>query len=240
MTHPAPPVEAVVETAVYAADLTAAEAFYAGIFGLPVIGREAGRHVFFRVGAGSVLLVFDPAATLRGGLLPPHGTTGPGHLAVGVRAESLAAWRGHLAARRVLAVRPRPGRELGRAGHPRRVGHAGRVVMRVRTASAEDAESFRQLARVRIGNVLGPDVVRHPLAEIVQERLDRSFGAVGQELDAAVGQVPHPAADLRVAAGDPGRGRPEPDALHVPGVMHQLRHAHLAPFRARDSPQQAV
>jgi catechol 2,3-dioxygenase-like lactoylglutathione lyase family enzyme len=101
MTHPAPPVEAVVETAVYAADLTAAEAFYAGIFGLPVIGREAGRHVFFRVGAGSVLLVFDPAATLRGGLLPPHGTTGPGHLAVGVRAESLAAWRGHLAAHRV-------------------------------------------------------------------------------------------------------------------------------------------
>jgi catechol 2,3-dioxygenase-like lactoylglutathione lyase family enzyme len=96
-----PPVEAVVETAVYAADLAAAEAFYAGVLGLPVIGREAGRHVFFRVGAGSVLLVFDPSTTLKGGPLPPHGTTGPGHLALGVRPEALDAWRRHLAARGV-------------------------------------------------------------------------------------------------------------------------------------------
>ena len=101
MRTPPPPVETVVETAVYAADLAAAEAFYAGVLGLPVIGREAGRHVFFRVGGGSVLLVFDPAATLRGGVLPPHGAAGPGHFAVGVRTETLDAWRGHLAAQGV-------------------------------------------------------------------------------------------------------------------------------------------
>ncbi len=43
-----PPLEAVIETAIYATDLAAAESFYAGVLGLPVMGREAGRHVFFR------------------------------------------------------------------------------------------------------------------------------------------------------------------------------------------------
>ena len=90
MTGPAdrtpPPIEAVVETAIYAADLGAAGAFYAGVLGLPVIGREAGRHVFFRVGAAGVLLVFNADMTLAGGMLPPHGTRGPGHFALGVPA----------------------------------------------------------------------------------------------------------------------------------------------------------
>ena len=95
---PAPDVKAVVETAVYAADLDAAEAFYGGVLGLPVAGRESGRHVFFRVGTAGMLLVFDPATTLRGGELPPHGATGPGHFALGVRAETVDDWRRHLAA----------------------------------------------------------------------------------------------------------------------------------------------
>ncbi|MDB5308052.1 MAG: glyoxalase/bleomycin resistance/extradiol dioxygenase family protein [Gemmataceae bacterium] len=97
-----PSVEAVVETAVYADDLAAAEHFYATVLGLPVIGREAGRHVFFRVGAGNVLLVFRPEATLRPGDLPPHGAAGPGHFALGVRADSLSVWRDHLAATGVV------------------------------------------------------------------------------------------------------------------------------------------
>jgi catechol 2,3-dioxygenase-like lactoylglutathione lyase family enzyme len=88
----------VVETAIYAADLDAAEAYYGTALGLPVIGREAGRHVFFRVGAASVLLVFNPDATLTGGMLPAHGTRGPGHFALGVPADALEAWRDHLAA----------------------------------------------------------------------------------------------------------------------------------------------
>jgi catechol 2,3-dioxygenase-like lactoylglutathione lyase family enzyme len=92
-----PPVEAVVETAIYADDLGAAESFYATLLGLPVIGRESGRHIFFRVGAANVLLVFNPDATLAGGMLPPHGARGPGHFALGVHA-SLEVWRDHLAA----------------------------------------------------------------------------------------------------------------------------------------------
>ncbi len=89
------------EAALYAADLAAAEAFYAGVLGLPVIARKEGRHVFFRVG-GSVLLVFDPAATEvaapHGAPLPvpPHGARGPGHYCFAVEDAGLTALRAHL------------------------------------------------------------------------------------------------------------------------------------------------
>ena len=122
-------IEAIVETAIYVDDLDAAEAFYRDVLGLEVIGKEAGRHVFFRVGDG-VLLAFDPEATLRGDMLPPHGARGPGHFALGVRAEALDEWRrrleGHgvavekevdLAQGRAVALLPGPGGQLGRAGH---------------------------------------------------------------------------------------------------------------------------
>ncbi len=90
------PIETIVETGVYADDLAAAETFYRDVLGLAVIGREAGRHVFFRIGASSVLLVFNPAATLKGDVLPSHGTRGPGHFAFGVR-DGLEAWKERLA-----------------------------------------------------------------------------------------------------------------------------------------------
>ena len=86
-------IETVVETALYAEDLDQIEKFYTEVLGLPVIGREVGRHVFFRVGGGSVLLAFNPQATLAGGVLPPHGARGLGHFALGIRAEALDAWR---------------------------------------------------------------------------------------------------------------------------------------------------
>jgi catechol 2,3-dioxygenase-like lactoylglutathione lyase family enzyme len=89
------PIEAIVETALYADDLDRAEAFYRDALGLEVIGREAGRHVFFRVG-GSVLLVFRPEATLKGDALPPHGARGPTHFALGVKADDLDTWRARL------------------------------------------------------------------------------------------------------------------------------------------------
>ena len=90
-------IEGIVETAIYADDLDAAEAFYCGVLGLRLIGREAGRHVFFRAGTHGVLLIFNPATTAQGGTLPPHGARGPGHFALGVRAGSLDAWRKRLA-----------------------------------------------------------------------------------------------------------------------------------------------
>lgn len=84
-----------VEAGIYADDLEKAEAFYREILGLGVLTKEPGRHVFFRAG-NSVLLVFRAAETLKGGLLPPHGTRGPGHFALGIPTESLCEWRDHL------------------------------------------------------------------------------------------------------------------------------------------------
>ena len=54
--------DAVLETALYASDLDAAEGFYGGVLGLPRVAPVGERHVFFRLG-GAMLLVFNPAAT---------------------------------------------------------------------------------------------------------------------------------------------------------------------------------
>ncbi|PKP72638.1 MAG: glyoxalase/bleomycin resistance/extradiol dioxygenase family protein [Alphaproteobacteria bacterium HGW-Alphaproteobacteria-6] len=96
-----PPPDATLESALYASDLAAAEAFYGGVIGLGIITRQPGRHVFFRVGA-SVLLVFDPEATRRppgpGASLPvpPHGGDGAGHYCFAVPEAELDGWRDHL------------------------------------------------------------------------------------------------------------------------------------------------
>lgn len=91
-------IQAVIETAIYVDDLDAAERFYGGVLGLPVIRKEAGRHVFFRAGDSSVLLAFLPETTLKGNGLPAHGTNGPGHFALGVAPEAFDKWRQHLKA----------------------------------------------------------------------------------------------------------------------------------------------
>jgi catechol 2,3-dioxygenase-like lactoylglutathione lyase family enzyme len=99
----APPVLGTLESSLYAPDLGAAERFYTGTLGLPVIARQEGRHVFFRVG-GSILLVFDPEATAHPPRpdaklpVPAHGASGPGHYCFAVDAGTLADWRTHLLA----------------------------------------------------------------------------------------------------------------------------------------------
>ena len=86
-------IKAVVETAIYVDDLQVTEAFYQDVLGLSVVGKEPGRHVFFQVGEGSVLLAFRAETTLKGEQLPAHGATGPGHCALGIEAEFFDAWR---------------------------------------------------------------------------------------------------------------------------------------------------
>lgn len=98
MTHPRP--SAILETALYADDLDAAEAFYGTVMGLPVLTRLPGRHVFFKLDSG-VLLVFNPQATRIASdnltrPVPSHGTTGPGHLCFAATRAEIDMWRDRL------------------------------------------------------------------------------------------------------------------------------------------------
>ncbi|HEX6038628.1 VOC family protein [Longimicrobium sp.] len=85
----------ILEACVYADDLEAAERFYSAVLGMEVITRVEDRHVFFRCG-GRVFLVFNPAATADGGVVPGHGATGPGHVCFAMGADEMDAWRAHL------------------------------------------------------------------------------------------------------------------------------------------------
>ena len=87
----------ILETALYASDLRAVEAFYGGVLGLELDSRETGRHVFFRCG-DTMLLVFDPNATsVKAGEVPTHGAIGPGHVAFAVSNGELDVWLTRLA-----------------------------------------------------------------------------------------------------------------------------------------------
>jgi catechol 2,3-dioxygenase-like lactoylglutathione lyase family enzyme len=96
MADPHPPLEGVHEAALYTHDLAAAERFWRRV-GLPLVGRAEGRHVFFRAGR-DLLLIFDPRTTTEpGGRVPPHGTSGAGHVALSVPdADALQRWRERL------------------------------------------------------------------------------------------------------------------------------------------------
>jgi catechol 2,3-dioxygenase-like lactoylglutathione lyase family enzyme len=88
------------ETALYAEDLDAAEAFYGGTIGLDRVARVGTRHVFFRVGPG-LLLIFNPAETVSPPMneaqpVPPHGATGQGHACFAATADELEAWERRL------------------------------------------------------------------------------------------------------------------------------------------------
>jgi catechol 2,3-dioxygenase-like lactoylglutathione lyase family enzyme len=83
------------ETVLYTDDLAAAEGFYAGVLGLPVVFRSE-LLLSLRCGDG-VLLVFDRTASGRGDRgAPSHGAAGPGHVAFATPAGDMEAWRDHL------------------------------------------------------------------------------------------------------------------------------------------------
>ena len=87
------------ETVVYAPDLDAADAFYAGALGLRRISDMGELSRAYRVDDRSVLLVFDGAASgAPGRAVPSHGPTGGTvHVAFRVEPGSLGAWRDTLA-----------------------------------------------------------------------------------------------------------------------------------------------
>ena len=96
-----PPLTAILETALYVDDLVTARAFYGDVLRLDLLTEVEGRHIFYRLGQG-MLLLFDPIATVEGPAappapqVPPHGATGPGHVCFAVARDDLPQWRAAL------------------------------------------------------------------------------------------------------------------------------------------------
>ena len=93
---PAPPLPAILEAALYAQDLIAAETFYGEVLQLEKVVAVPGRHLFYRVGTG-MLLIFNPDATEipTGNAdlpVPSHGARGPGHFCFALPREAMPAW----------------------------------------------------------------------------------------------------------------------------------------------------
>ncbi len=89
-------IHSIIETCLYSRDLEAAEAFYTSVLGCEVFSKQPGRHLFFKLSSG-MLLIFNPAETTRPSPeVPPHGAEGAGHVAFAVSADEMAAWRKHL------------------------------------------------------------------------------------------------------------------------------------------------
>lgn len=88
----------IMETVLYANDLSSIEAFYSGALGLPLVSADEDRHRFFQCG-DAMLLVFDPEVTseevveVEDQMIPQHGARGPGHIAFAVLESELADWR---------------------------------------------------------------------------------------------------------------------------------------------------
>ena len=92
----------VLESALYAENLEETASFYAEVLRLERFVEVPGRHVFFRV-EGGVLLLFNPAATAQPPRdarmpVPPHGASGPGHLCLAANADEIEAWTRRLEA----------------------------------------------------------------------------------------------------------------------------------------------
>lgn len=86
----------ILETALYAADLTRSADFYRQLFGFRTL-LESDRLIALDVVGRDVLLLFregstgEPFAT-PGGVIPPHGGFGKTHLAFSITPEDVEPW----------------------------------------------------------------------------------------------------------------------------------------------------
>lgn len=131
---PVPTVQGTHHIAVQVRDLAAAEAFYVGVLGLPLLQRwplDTGgdRSLWLGLGDGSFLALerADTHATPPAASEFRDGHAGWHLLAIRIRAADRAAWEAHLAERGVpivhrsrwtLYVRDPDGNRIGLSHHP--------------------------------------------------------------------------------------------------------------------------
>lgn len=91
-----PQLDAVLETVLYYRDEVQTERFYTDVLGMNPIGKEPGRHLFFRAGE-SVFLLFNAESTREGSAaMLPHGADGEGHTCFIVSEDDYEPWKKHL------------------------------------------------------------------------------------------------------------------------------------------------
>lgn len=92
-----PPLQGLVETALYVTDVKRSRDFYVRIFGFEPMGGDE-RIQPLVVKEGQVLLLFKRGATLKpiplgGGFIPPHDGGGEQHFAFGIELEAYEDWK---------------------------------------------------------------------------------------------------------------------------------------------------
>ena len=97
-----PRLNGILETALDVSNLARAVDFYQRILGLEIISQSE-RLCAFGIAGRDVLILFEreqvaKAVALPGGIVPPHGTTGPSHFAFAVDESELLRWEEVLAA----------------------------------------------------------------------------------------------------------------------------------------------
>ena len=100
-----PPVQRLLEIALYVADPAKSVAFYQTIFGFEPIFKE-DRLIALNILDQNILLLFKRGQSsgvneTSGGIIPPHDCYGRSHLTFGIEESELSAWREHLAAHNV-------------------------------------------------------------------------------------------------------------------------------------------
>ncbi|MFC4426601.1 VOC family protein [Deinococcus navajonensis] len=85
------------ETCLYADDLDLAEPFYTEVLGLSLHSKVAGRHLFYRL-SGGMLLIFNPAASAQAGDVPAHAGRPGGHACLAIERTATDDWARRLRA----------------------------------------------------------------------------------------------------------------------------------------------
>jgi catechol 2,3-dioxygenase-like lactoylglutathione lyase family enzyme len=110
-----PPVTGVLETVLYYTDQARTERFYGATLGFRLVGKEAGRHLFFRAGSSLLLLFNSEATSHAGAATPSHGAAGSVHTCFLAAPQAYESWKEHLARQGIAILKEAAWSEEGRS-----------------------------------------------------------------------------------------------------------------------------